>query len=147
MILKPITAKLTASSQILPSDLAAIEAEGFTTVIDNRPDGEGEDQPSSAELSAEARSRGIAFHYLPITPGHVTPKVAQRFGGIVTEAPGRVLAYCRSGSRSEQLWATYAAQRERAGAEAAAEAATRRREPEPLAGGPANRHPDTGKRP
>ena len=146
MNLKPITAKLTASSQILPSDLAAIEAERFTTIIDNRPDGEGEDQPSSAELSANANSRGIAFHYLPITPGQVTPEAAQRFGSIVTEAPGRVLAYCRSGSRSEQLWAACTAERQRAGAEGTAQAANRPRGPEPPADAAGNRHPGTGER-
>ena len=145
MNLKPITPKLTASSQILASDLAAIGAQDFTTIIDNRPDGEGVGQPSFAELSAAAQSHGITFHYLPITPGQVTAEAAQRFGALVMRAPGRVLAYCRSGSRSEQLWATFAAQRQGAGAERAAE--TARGPGESAADGAGDRNSGTGERP
>jgi sulfide:quinone oxidoreductase len=112
MKLKTITAKLTASSQITPADLDAIAARGFAAVIDNRPDGEEEGQPTSAELAAAAQPHGIAFHYLPIKPGQVTPEAAQSFGAIVTAAPGPVLAFCRSGSRSEALWTAYAADRQ-----------------------------------
>jgi sulfide:quinone oxidoreductase len=118
MKLKAITPKLNASSQITPADLDAIAAKGFTAIIANRPDGEGEGQPTSAELAAAAQQRGLAFHYLPIKPGQVTPEAAQSFGEIVTEAPGPVVAFCRSGSRSEALWTAYAADREEAGAAA-----------------------------
>jgi sulfide:quinone oxidoreductase len=109
MKLKPITPKLAVSSQITPTDLDAVAARGFTTVVDNRPDGEAEGKPTSAELAAAAQPRGLTFHYLPIKPGQVVTEAAHAFGAIVSAAPGPVLAFCRSGSRSEALWAAYAA--------------------------------------
>lgn len=121
MKLKTITPKLTASSQIAPADLDAIAARGFAAIIDNRPDGEAEGQPTAAELAAAAQQRGLAFHYLPLKPGQVTPEAAQSFGAIVTAAPGPVIAFCRSGSRSEALWTAYAADRQSAEAGMASE--------------------------
>jgi sulfide:quinone oxidoreductase len=88
-------------------------------VIDNRPHGEGEGQPTAAELAAAAQLRGLAFHYPPIKPGQVTPQAVQSLGAIVTAAPGPVAAFCRSGSRSEALWTAYAADRQAAKAGAA----------------------------
>jgi sulfide:quinone oxidoreductase len=42
---KPITPSLSVSEQVLPQDIAALAAAGFKSVICNRPDGEGADQP------------------------------------------------------------------------------------------------------
>ena len=54
MDLKRINEHISVSPQISPDDLAAIKAAGFVTVINNRPDGESPDQPSSAQMQAAA---------------------------------------------------------------------------------------------
>ena len=54
MELKRLTDTLSVSPQITVSDLPAIRAAGFRVIICNRPDGEGADQPTFAEIEAAA---------------------------------------------------------------------------------------------
>lgn len=58
-------------SPILPGDLGAIAAQGFKTLICNRPDGEGADQPTHRELAHAAAALGMTLHYLPVVAGKV----------------------------------------------------------------------------
>jgi uncharacterized protein (TIGR01244 family) len=59
----PITCHTThfgTLGQIDPSHLAAIAEQGYKSVINNRPDGEGgPDQPTNAEIQAEAEKLGF----------------------------------------------------------------------------------------
>ena len=56
---KKITPFLSVIGQIQPSDMASVASSGFVTVINNRPDQEGDDQPTSAELAAAAQASGL----------------------------------------------------------------------------------------
>jgi sulfide:quinone oxidoreductase len=56
---KPITPSLSVSEQVLPQDIAALATAGFKSVICNRPDGEGADQPSFSEIEAAATAAGL----------------------------------------------------------------------------------------
>ena len=49
-----LTESLSVAPQLQPEDMAELARAGFKTVINNRPDGESEDQPSSTELAAAA---------------------------------------------------------------------------------------------
>ena len=42
--------KTLVAGQIGPADVPALKAEGVTMIINNRPDGEDADQPTSAEI-------------------------------------------------------------------------------------------------
>ncbi|WP_241263215.1 TSUP family transporter [Parahaliea mediterranea] len=92
-----------ASEQIDPRDMPAIAAAGYKVVLNNRPDGEVPGQPGSAEIAAAAAAHGLEYRYLPVTamnfPGAALADVAAAFDG-----DGPVLAYCRSGTRSTNLW-------------------------------------------
>lgn len=91
--------------QIAPEDMASIAAQGFTTVINNRPDGEGgAEQPTSSTMSAAATAAGLAYHYLPVISGQITPEQSQQFAALMKAATGPVLAFCRSGARSTNIW-------------------------------------------
>ena len=91
--------------QISPQDMAAIAAHGFHTVINNRPDGEGgPEQPTSQAMAQAAQAVGLAYHYLPVISGQITPEQVADFAALVNAAPGPVLAFCRSGARSTNLW-------------------------------------------
>ena len=46
MNIKTVTPLLSVAPQIMPKDLIAIKEKGFKTIICNRPDGEGVDQPT-----------------------------------------------------------------------------------------------------
>ncbi|MFP3560266.1 TIGR01244 family sulfur transferase, partial [Paraburkholderia sp. SIMBA_049] len=100
-----MTDLLSVSPQIAATDLHALHAAGIRAIVCNRPDGEGADQPTVAEIRAAAAPLGIAVHYLPVDTGKVTDEQAAQFGALVTTLAGPVLAYCRSGTRSATLWA------------------------------------------
>lgn len=101
---KLITSTLSVSEQIQPEEIAALAAAGFKSIICNRPDGEGADQPSFAEVEAAAQAAGLQASYLPIVSGKVDDADAQAFGALVDRLPKPILAYCRSGTRSATLW-------------------------------------------
>ena len=56
--LKRLTPFISVAAQLQPADMGTLAAAGFRSVINNRPDGEGEGQPSSAEMQAAAEASG-----------------------------------------------------------------------------------------
>lgn len=100
-----LTPELSVSPQIFPQDVAALRAAGFRALICNRPDGEGNDQPSFSEIEQAARAAGMDAVYLPVESGKVTDEQARQFGDALASLPRPVLAYCRTGMRSTTMWA------------------------------------------
>lgn len=101
---KKISARLSVASQITPADIPALKSQGYRSIICNRPDGEGADQPSFGEIEQAANSAGIETKFIPIAQGIVRESDAAAFGAALAEMPAPVLAYCRSGTRSATLW-------------------------------------------
>ena len=94
------------AGQIQPVDFEHIAKAGVRLVVNNRPDGEAfMGQPRTAKLEEAARTHGLAFLDLPFTRDTLTPTHVAQFVRAVEGSEGRVLAYCRSGSRSSLLWA------------------------------------------
>ena len=106
---RTITAGLSVSPQITADDLQSVADHGFRSIICNRPDGEGMDQPNFEEIETAAKALGLETRYLPIVAGLVRDEDADAFGQMLTQLPGPVLAYCRTGTRSATLWSLAAA--------------------------------------
>jgi uncharacterized protein (TIGR01244 family) len=102
---KPVTNDFSVSSQIDVEDVAQAAAAGFRTIINNRPEGESGAQTPGAEIAAAAAAHGMAYRALPFSGGPPPPGVVSATAQILAEAPGPVLAYCRSGTRSIMAWA------------------------------------------
>lgn len=102
---KPLSETVFASEQIELADIAAAKTSGVTTIVNNRPDGEDPSAPQSDAIKAEATAAGLS--YVPIPIGHSGFSDAQIDAMIdaMKGAEGRLLAYCRSGTRSSFLWA------------------------------------------
>lgn len=118
--IRQVTERFSVAPQLELEDFAEVAALGFTHIINNRPDGEGPDQPGSAEAEAAAKAVGLSYVYAPFV-GQPTPAAVKAAG----DAKGKTLAYCRSGTRSVTAWAfAQAGKGESAGeiVEAAAEA-------------------------
>lgn len=111
---RSITPTLAVSGQLVPEDMPAAFAAGFRSILCNRPDGEGVDQPSFAEIEAAAATFGMRAAYLPVMSGKVGDEDARAFGAVVDTLPKPVLAYCRGGTRSATLWSLSEAERGRA---------------------------------
>lgn len=98
-----VTDQLSVSPQIAVGDVAEAARLGFKAVVNNRPDGEDPSQPANAEIEAAARAAGLAYAHIPVRGGPTPDQVAAQLK-FVSEAPGPVLAFCRSGTRSIVTW-------------------------------------------
>ena len=98
-----VTEDFSVSPRIAPADMAAAAAQGFTLVINNRPDGEVPDQPTSAQMEAAARAAGMDYVHIPVVGSPNDDQItANRVA--IEDADGPVLAFCRSGTRSIVTW-------------------------------------------
>ena len=105
MDIRALTPDYAVSPQILPTDLAAIKAAGFTTVIDNRPDGEIPGPLQAQAMKAAAEALGLTFVINPVVPGDFSDTVLSTQRTAIEAATGPVFAYCASGNRSSCAWA------------------------------------------
>jgi sulfide:quinone oxidoreductase len=104
MELHKITEDLTVAPQIDPAEIPLLAAQGFRTIICNRPDGEGPGQPSFQAIEEAAAAAGIKAVYQPVQGNAIGDTDADAFGKALGELPKPVLAYCRSGTRCTVLW-------------------------------------------
>ena len=95
--------RLSVSPQISPADVAQAKAQGFTTIVNTRPDGEAPDQPSSAEIEAAAREAGLNYAHIPVR-GMPTPEQVEETRAAILNSEGPVLAFCRTGTRCINTW-------------------------------------------
>lgn len=102
---RQITDSYSVSPQIEPSDVAAIRAAGFKSVICNRPDDEQPGQPSHDAVKAAVEAAGLTFRYIPVVSGQMTMDNVEDQAKVLGEIEGPVLAYCRSGTRCTNLYA------------------------------------------
>jgi uncharacterized protein (TIGR01244 family) len=102
---RTLTDMIFVAPQISAEAVAAAQAEGVTLVINNRPEGESDDQVPGADIEAAARALGMDYVAIPVThSGYSQPQV-EAMEAALDGATGKVLAYCRSGTRSTMLWA------------------------------------------
>lgn len=105
MVHKTLTPRLAVAGQLSADAIRDLAEQGFSDVICNRPDGEEPGQPPLAGLEAAAREAGLAFHHIPVSGGQFPEDAITAFGKTLEQAEGKVMAYCRSGTRSTCLWA------------------------------------------
>jgi uncharacterized protein (TIGR01244 family) len=97
---------VAAAPQLHPSDMSEVAAAGYRVVVNNRPDGEALDQPTSAEMAAAAEAAGLEYHYYPLNAFNYPGETPSAMAALFDDASRPVLAFCRSGTRSTNLWIT-----------------------------------------
>lgn len=105
MDIKPLDERLSVTAQPRLDELEQLAAQGFGTILSNRPRGESEDQPDPDALKAKAESLGMVWHEVPVKPGEYTHADIENFAHVLSSSPGPVLGFCRSGKRVAHLWA------------------------------------------
>lgn len=104
MTVTKIDDRLSVRPQVLPHEVADLAAAGFKGIINNRPDKEAPDQPSSEEIEAEAKRHGLSYWHIPVVPGQATEADARAFAEALSQANGPVIAFCRTGNRATSLF-------------------------------------------
>jgi uncharacterized protein (TIGR01244 family) len=104
-MLRQLDDKTLVSGQIRPEDVAELNRHDVTMIVNNRPDDEEPGQPLGGDLEAAARAAGIDYRFIPIFRG-IGPADAQAMQEAQSAAgDGKMLAFCRSGTRSALAWA------------------------------------------
>ena len=91
--------------QIAPGAVAALKELGVTMIVNNRPDGEDQGQPTSAEIEAAAIAAGIEYRHVPIARGMGPSDIEAMRDAMHAAGDGKLYAFCRSGNRSVLAWA------------------------------------------
>ncbi|MEO1079181.1 MAG: TIGR01244 family sulfur transferase [Pseudomonadota bacterium] len=99
-----VTDELSVSAQVELQDLAGLAQAGVKSLICNRPDGEGSDQPTVDELRAAAKQFGLELAYIPVVSGNISEADVADFAAELEKLPTPVHAFCRTGTRSMTLW-------------------------------------------
>ncbi|MGK6322536.1 TIGR01244 family sulfur transferase [Sphingomonas sp. DT-51] len=110
-MLRIIDETIAVAPQIRPEDVPAIAAAGYTAIINNRPDDEEPGQPSGESIRTAAAAAGLGYTAIPVTHAGFSLPQVEAMTAALAAADGPVLAYCRSGTRSCNLWALAGAAR------------------------------------
>ncbi|MCP5398264.1 MAG: TIGR01244 family sulfur transferase [Sphingobium sp.] len=103
---RQLTDRISVSPQISVADIEQAKAMGITFILNNRPEGETPDQTPGDEIEAAAKAAGIGYAAVPVTHSGFAPWQLDGMDAAMAQAEGgKLLAYCRSGTRSTLLWA------------------------------------------
>lgn len=105
MEIRRINDQISVSPQIDPADVVEAARLGFKGIVNNRPDGEEAGQPDGEAIRAVAETLGLTYTAIPVTQAGFSHPQIDAMSAAIEGAEGPVLAYCRSGTRSCNLWA------------------------------------------
>jgi len=99
-MIRQLDDKVMVSGQVAPHEVAGLAQQGVTMLVNNRRDGEEPGQPPASEIEDAAAAAGIGYRFVPIIRG-IGPADVEEMQGAMREAgDGKLLAFCRSGTRS-----------------------------------------------
>jgi uncharacterized protein (TIGR01244 family) len=99
-MMRQLDDKVMVSGQVAPHEVAGLAAQGVTMLVNNRPDGEGPGQPLAGEIEDAAAQAGIGYRFVPIVRGIGPADVEVMQEALRETGDGKLLAFCRSGTRS-----------------------------------------------
>jgi len=99
-----VSEKLSVSAQPGLDELYSLSGYGFGALINNRPDGEDADQPGNQAESNAARQIGLSYAFIPVSMNSITEADVRAFQKVVRGSEEPVLAHCKTGMRSLNLY-------------------------------------------
>ncbi|MDR3440028.1 beta-lactamase hydrolase domain-containing protein [Telmatospirillum sp.] len=95
-----LTDKIEVAGQPTAEEVKGLKAEGFTTVVNMRRDGEADQPLSPAEEGRAAQAAGLDYHHIPVDPNDLQPEQAAALKKVLEEAKGPVFLHCAGGPRA-----------------------------------------------
>lgn len=104
---RQLTDTVLVSPQISVEDVAQAKEMGVRFILNNRPEGESPDQTPGDVIEVAAKAAGIGYAAVPVNHSGFAPWQLDGMDAALgeVESGGKLLAYCRSGTRSTLLWA------------------------------------------
>jgi uncharacterized protein (TIGR01244 family) len=103
--MKKVTDELWIAPQPQEAGIVAAAGRGFSTIVNNRPDGEEPGQPTAAQNRKAAEAHGLKYFHVPVVSGQISEGQVRDFQKALAASGGPVLAHCKTGTRSLTLWA------------------------------------------
>jgi uncharacterized protein (TIGR01244 family) len=88
------------SGQVAAHEVAGLAEQGISVLVNNRPDGEEPGQPLAGEIEEAAAAAGIGYRFIPILRGIGPADIEEMQKALRATEEGKLLAFCRSGTRS-----------------------------------------------
>ena len=99
-MIRQLDDQMMVCGQVAPHEVAGLAEQGITVLVNNRPDGEETGQPFAGDIEDAAAKAGITYNFIPIMRG-IGPADIESMQQAVRDAEGgKLLAFCRSGTRS-----------------------------------------------
>lgn len=102
---RQLSDRVYASPQIGLAEVAEAARMGIGLIVNNRPEGESDDQIPGNEIESAARAAGLDYVAIPVTHAGFSEGQMKAMAAALSSTDKPVLAYCRSGTRSTLLWA------------------------------------------
>ena len=102
---RQLSDRVFASPQIGLEEVAEAARMGIGLIVNNRPEGESDDQVPGSEIESAARAAGLDYVAIPVTHAGFSEGQMKAMAAALASTDKPVLAYCRSGTRSTLLWA------------------------------------------
>lgn len=99
-MIRQLDERTLVSGQIAPHEIAGLAEQGFTVLVNNRPDAEEQGQPLASDIEEAAAQAGIAYRFVPIARGIGPADVDAMREALRDAQGGKLLAFCRTGTRS-----------------------------------------------
>jgi len=99
-MIRQLDNKVMVSGQVAPHEVAGLAEQGITMLVNNRPDGEEPGQPLAGEIEDAAAQAGIGYRFVPIVRGIGPADIEVMQEALREIGDGKLLAFCRSGTRS-----------------------------------------------
>ena len=99
-MIRQLDERVMVSGQVAPHEVAGLAEQGVTMLVNNRPDGEEQGQPLAGDIEAAAEAAGISYRFLPIIRGIGPADIEAMQEALRGCEGGKMLAFCRSGTRS-----------------------------------------------
>lgn len=96
--------KISITGQITPDQVPMIAENGYKTIINNRPDGEEPNQPTSAAIAAAAEKAGLVYKEISFAGSELNQNHVEVFAEFFNQAAQPILIFCRTGARSTGIY-------------------------------------------
>lgn len=95
-----INDKLSVMPQPAPGEFQTLQALGFKSLINARPDGEEPGQPGTKAEGTAAEQAGLSYAFVPVTVTTITEGDVRAFQHAIDAPEGPVIAHCKTGTRA-----------------------------------------------
>lgn len=94
---------VSLSGQIQVADVQTLAKQGIKSIVNNRPDFEEPDQPTSDAIAKACKEHGIAYAHIAFASGMMDMQHVQDFADFYNQNPKPMHVFCRTGNRSNGL--------------------------------------------